>query len=112
MSLGCPWKDFLVNLNEHSKVCFFDKNRMSEHMKAFVDNESKDIIDNDGGDPDQSVNSNNFLGFNANVGLKARLYNKNKELMDKILAQPTAISQEIKSIDKRDSFFEMLNKYE
>lgn len=99
--LGCPWKDILLNLNEHLKCCYFDSSKMPTYIKSFVD------IDNikEKAEDEDTVNSNNFLNFNSNIGLKARLYQKNKELMDKILAENS-----IKNSKQRDSLMDLLDK--
>lgn len=56
-------------------------------------------------DDDEKVNSNNFLDFNPNVGLKARLYQKNKLLMDKVLAK----DNKIENNEPRDSLLDLLD---
>lgn len=57
---------------------------------------------------EDSLNSNNFLKFNSNVGLKARLYNKNKELMEKVILSLDQSSQ-TKTSGQRDSIMDLFD---
>jgi hypothetical protein len=63
--------------------------------------ENKQIVDED-----DKVNSNHFLDFNPNVGLRARLYQKNKDLMDKVLFK----ENKIENLEPRDSLLDLLSK--
>jgi hypothetical protein len=77
---------------------------MPTYIKSYVGNinsESKSTVLND----DEKVNSNNFLDFNPNVGLRARLYQKNKDLMDKVLAK----DNKIENSEPRDSLLDLLD---
>ena len=49
-------------------------------------------------------NSNDYLNFNCNIGLKARLYQKNRELMEKVISQ-----NNIEESNKRDSIMDFLS---
>ena len=57
-------------------------------------------------DDDDKVNSNDYLNFNCNVGLKARLYQKNKDLMEKVLSKNNLEDSD----KKRDSIFDFLTQ--
>jgi hypothetical protein len=75
---------------------------MPTHIQSFLVSEGVKHTE----DGEDKVNSNNFLNFNPNIGLKARLYQKNKELMDKVLLNDDSIQ----NADQRDSFFDLINK--
>ncbi len=49
---------------------------------------------------EDKVNSNDFLSFNCNIGLKARLYQKNKALLDKVIQ-----NEDIQRRDSIDDLF-------
>ena len=71
----CPWKGTVSDLNKHLSNCQFDEKTMS--------NEIKSIFNSNIGDDDTFVNS--YLTFNSNSSLKARLYEKDKELIRGVL---------------------------
>ncbi len=76
---------------------------MPSYIKSFVKAEDqKETIEDE-----EKLNSDNFMNFNSNVGLKARLYQKNKKLMESVLSQN---SNSILYSEKRDSLLELLNK--
>jgi hypothetical protein len=64
-------------------------------MKKFVHSDTKSRKNEA---EEQKINSNNFLDFNPNIGLKARLYQKNKELMDRVFSDEGSIQNS----EKRD----------
>ena len=80
----CPWKGTLSELNRHLKVCPFDEKRISDYVKKqFTKNLSGDIKKSY---YDDDTNTGEYLGFNPkNASLKARLFQKNPELMGKVL---------------------------
>ena len=98
--VGCPWKDSLLNLCEHNKNCYFDNEKMPARMKnAFsYEEEKKPEFDDDN-------KTSQFLSFNSNVGLKARLYQKNKELMEKVITSNDMLYEK----ENRDSLLLLLD---
>lgn len=52
---------------------------MSSDVKRFIKHEEKE------NSQDEDIHSNDLVNFNTNVGLKARLYQKNKELIEKTM---------------------------
>jgi hypothetical protein len=106
--IGCPWKGTLFDQNEHSKVCYFNESEMPEYIKqmfALEEKENNKNVNIYGEEEDNG--SNEFTSFNINAGLKARLYNKNKILMDKALNKTPN-----RSSDKnRDSILDLLDNH-
>ena len=102
---GCPWKSSLQNLNEHLKHCYFDPNKIPDFIKNIVCKtaESNQKRNKELGVIEEEYTSNNNINFNTKVSLKARLYNKNKLLMERVLSKK-------KEIPKRDTIFELLTK--
>lgn len=80
---GCPLKSTLNNLVEHVRFCYFDPQKMNSSIKHFL---TKNNCPKKGDSDIEDNNPNNeYLEFNSNVGLKARLYNKNRELIEKVV---------------------------
>jgi hypothetical protein len=102
LKIDCPFKQPLINLPDHVKNCIFDPNKMSSQVKEFLGEEEKKQNLED----DELCNSNNFLNFNPSIGLKARLYQKNKQLMDKILSENQP--EKIKGSKTRDTLLDLL----
>ncbi len=78
--IGCPWKGSLNDLGNHLHNCIFDLDRMPDTVKNY-------IISVDKKDNTTNINSfedddtHNYLDFNRNSSLRARLFNKNSKLM-------------------------------
>jgi hypothetical protein len=92
--LDCPWKGPLSELVNHLKSCYFDPKRMSVNVKKKLsssdnnnDFDKKTKVINPYEEEDQE--SGNYLNFNPNSSLKARLYQKNPTLMGKVLTNTT-----------------------
>lgn len=108
---GCPWKNTLQNLNEHLKTCYFDSNRMPDYIKKIVCETKSDTNGNESNSflttrtpNDEEFASNHCLNFNTKASLKARLYNKNKALMENVLSKK-------KETNKRDTLYDFILKY-
>jgi hypothetical protein len=99
---GCPWKSTLNNLVEHVKFCYFDPKKMNANIKQFL---TKNNDSNKNNDLEDNNTNNEYLEFNSNVGLKARLYNKNKELIEKVILGES--SNKSKS-EKNESLLDMV----
>ena len=79
---------------------------MPTYVKSFVsaNNGSKKISSSE---EVENNDSSNFLNFDPNVGLKARLYQKDRELVNKVLSQQESA---ISNSEKRDSILELIAK--
>ena len=76
-------------------------------MKNFVTTQSQGNQSNQTVDAswDENIdNSNDYLNFNCNIGLKARLYQKNRELMEKVISQ-----NNLEESNNRDSIMDFLS---
>jgi len=76
-------------------------------MKKFVTTQSQDDILNQNSvalENENISNSNDYLNFNCNIGLKNRLYQKNRELMEKVISQ-----NNIAESNQRDSIMDFLS---
>ncbi len=85
---------------------------MPSYMKSFIGSEKKEISGdkNSSGyniysNDDDDVNSNSFLNYNSNIGLKARLYQRNKKLVDRV------VNNEKSKKENRDSLWDLLENY-
>ena len=67
------------DLPNHLQYCIFDISKLPDHVKNYLNftkNNSSENINEDEDDP-----SSNYLGFNKNSCLKARLFNKNQDMI-------------------------------
>lgn len=103
---GCPWKSRLENLEEHLKNCNFDPAKIPDFMKSVLyknaaeSNKKKNEL----GLIEEENESNEHVDFNTKVGLKARLYNKNKKLMERVFSK----QKETIKKQPRDSILDLL----
>ena len=102
---GCPWKGKLKELNNHNKICYFNPNEIPDYIKEIL-NDKKDIkkignnentINIKQGDSEE-VNDNNLTSFNTKSSLKARLYNRNRELFNNIFLKGKKVGTDEKEI--------------
>ena len=87
---GCPNQCKLSELNEHLYNCYFDPEKLPEYIKDVVYDKSikkKDLNEKDNEIEDSGLDFEANTNFNTKVSLKARLYNKNKNLMEKVLSK-------------------------
>ena len=87
---GCPNQCKLSELNEHLYNCYFDPEKLPEYIKDVVYDKSikkNDIKEKDNEIDDSGLDFEANTNFNTKVSLKARLYNKNKNLMEKVLSK-------------------------
>jgi hypothetical protein len=136
---GCPWKSSLQNLNEHLKQCYFDPKKIPECIRSIIHNDERNknktttttttainnattttttalneqqhntnvnvVVD----DEEENISSNS-INFNTNVSLKARLYYKNRTLMEKVLSKKKELSSSSSlSLTSTQSIFDFLN---
>ena len=111
---GCCWKDKLFNLNEHVKLCNFDPKKMPDSLKKMLfsqekkTNKKKDNLKTPLGDIENNEDTVGELSrFNTKVSLKARLYYRNKALMDKLYSKGKIFSNKKnnKEIEKESEIF-------
>ena len=111
---GCCWKDKLFNLNEHVKHCNFDPKKMPDSLKKMLfsqekkTNKKKDNLKTPLGDIENNEDTVGELSrFNTKVSLKARLYYRNKALMDKLYSKGKILSNKKnnKEIEKESEIF-------
>lgn len=116
---GCPWKSSLQNLNEHLKQCYFDPKKIPECIRNIINNDEKNKMKNNpntssalteqyGVNEEENISSNS-INFNTNVSLKARLYYKNRTLMEKVLSKKKELSSSSLSLTSTQSIFDFLN---
>ena len=100
---SCPWKGKLSNLKKHLKNCNMNPSNMSIKIKeAIYDkksrntlcgsnstknslNESKDIKTSDNEEDEGRASVDSITSFNTRVSLRARLFNRNKTLVNNVL---------------------------
>ena len=100
---SCPWKGKLSNLKKHLKNCNMNPSNMSIKIKeAIYDkksrntlcgsnstknslNESKDIKTSDNEEDEGRASVDSITSFNTRVNLRARLFNRNKTLVNNVL---------------------------
>lgn len=86
----CPWKGKLVNLDLHLKECKFDPEKLQnidEKVKSFIFSTKKKENTNSEFTSEDKNNVNLDINFNANVSLRARIFNRNQELVTKVLSK-------------------------
>ena len=87
---GCPWKGKLMNFSDHLEKCYFNPNEVPEYIKEILDNkeekknEKNDENKENNSDDDEDASDGNLTTFNTKSNLRARLYNRNRELMKKV----------------------------
>ena len=93
VNLGCPWKGKLKDFSEHLENCYFNPNEVPEYIKEILNNkdtketkeENKENKENNS-DEDENADGN-LTSFNTKSSLRARLYNRNRELVKNVFAK-------------------------
>ena len=93
VNLGCPWKGKLKDFSEHLENCYFNPNEVPEYIKEILNNkdtketkeENKEKKENNS-DEDENADGN-LTSFNTKSSLRARLYNRNRELVKNVFAK-------------------------
>ena len=93
VNLGCPWKGKLKDFSEHLENCYFNPNEVPEYIKEILNNkdtkenkdENKENKENNS-DEDEEADGN-LTSFNTKSSLRARLYNRNRELVKNVFAK-------------------------
>jgi len=112
---GCPTQCKLSQLNEHLYNCYFDPEKMPQYIKDVV--YDKTIQKTKSKEKDSEVEDKGLdfeanTNFNTKVSLKARLYNKNKNLMENVLSKNKLdkTSTNITIKPKEKNIFEILEE--
>ena len=100
---NCPWKGTLLNLKKHLKNCIMNPSTMTKSVKEIINenkrkslilkskiiddlNKSKNDTQNDNEDDEEGRESvDTITSFNTRVSLRARLFNRNKVLVNNVL---------------------------
>ena len=98
-NLGCPWKGKLIDFPTHIKQCYFNPNEVPEYIKEVLTSKNKDKSKNKSNDnnynkaDDENENENedshdnNLTSFNTKSSLRARLYSRNRELVNNVFSK-------------------------
>lgn len=83
----CPWKGPLSDLERHLQFCGFNPEKLSKEVKSILENEKKF-------EKEVGSSADQYLSFNTQSSLKARLYQKNPAVMENSLKknEPKEIS--------------------
>ena len=89
---GCPWKDKLINLNNHIQNCLFNPKKLPKFMKIsnwFKDNnkekENENEQDNKNKTDEEEDNPlANLCSFNYTSSIKERVFSRNPNLVLKL----------------------------
>ena len=89
VNLGCPWKGKLKDFSDHLNNCYFNPNEVPEYIKEILDNKPKEENkdENKESDSDEEEADGNLTSFNTKSSLRARLYNRNRELVKNVFAK-------------------------
>ena len=112
---NCPWKGKLVELKKHLKKCNMDSSKMNNKLKEILEidsnknkrnsingsistintlneenkNEKSSFLEDDNENDEGSSSVDTITSFNTRVGLRARLFNRNKTLVNNVLNNET-----------------------
>ena len=90
VNLGCPWKGKLKDFDEHLENCYFNPNEVPEYIKEILNNkdtkENKDENKENNSDEEEEADRN-LTSFNTKSSLRARLYNRNRELVKNVFSK-------------------------
>ena len=93
---GCPWKGKLSAFSSHIRDCYFNPNEIPEYIKEVLNNKkenNKEKNDKENNNDDnidrenEEYHDNNLTSFNTKSSLRARLYNRNRELVNNIFSK-------------------------
>ena len=101
---NCPWKGKLSELKKHLKKCNFNPKKMSNSIKKVIGDKNKknslnlNTTTKDGNDEikedkksdneegeGEGTSVDSLTSFNTRVNLRARLFNRNKDLVNEVL---------------------------
>ena len=89
---GCPWKDKLVNLNNHIQNCLFNPKKLPKFMKIsnwFKDNNTEKENENEQDNKNKTDEEEdnplaNLCSFNYTSSIKERVFSRNPNLVLKL----------------------------
>jgi hypothetical protein len=92
INLGCPWKGKLKDFSIHLQNCYFNPNEVPEYIKEVLKNKSDEKKENsekksDSNSDNEDSPDGNLTSFNIKTSLRARLYNRNRELVKNVFAK-------------------------
>ena len=92
INLGCPWKGQLKDFSYHLQNCYFNPNEVPEYIKEVLNNKKEENKQNsekksDNNSDDEDSPNGNLTSFNTKSSLRARLYNRNRELVKNVFAK-------------------------
>ena len=91
VNLGCPWKGKLKDFQEHLEKCYFNPNEVPEYIKEILEDKDEKKQKTEENDENNSENGEtsegNITSFNTKSSLRARLYNRNRELVKNVFAK-------------------------
>ena len=101
---NCPWKGKLSDLKKHLKKCNLNPKKMSSSIKKVIEDKNKrnslslntitkggpeeikeDKKDDNEEDEGEGNTVDSITSFNTRVNLRARLFNRNKDLVNQVL---------------------------
>lgn len=108
---GCPWKGKLMDLEVHLQKCFFNPNEIPEFIKEVLsdkneNNKEKNISENkeeNNVGENEEFHDNNLTSFNTKSSLRARLYNRNRELVNNVFSKSLNKNKEKHEENKKES---------
>ena len=86
---GCPWKGKLKDFDEHLQSCYFNPNEVPEYIKEILEDKNKksEEINKENNSDDEDGEDGNLTSFNTKSSLRARLYNRNRELVKNVFGR-------------------------
>ena len=111
INTGCPWKGKLSAFESHIKRCFFNPNEIPEYIKEVLNdkketskgNNDKENNETNTDKESEDFHDNNLTSFNTKSSLRARLYNRNRELVNKVFSKSGIKERSKSSENKKDS---------
>ena len=86
---GCPWKGKLKDFDEHLQSCYFNPNEVPEYIKEILEDKNKksEEKNKENNSDDEDEEDGNLTSFNTKSSLRARLYNRNRELVKNVFGR-------------------------
>ena len=86
---GCPWKGKLKDFDEHLQSCYFNPNEVPEYIKEILEDKNKksEEKNKENNSDDEDEEDGNLTSFNPKSSLRARLYNRNRELVKNVFGR-------------------------
>ena len=112
---GCPWKGRVADIEAHLANCYFNPKEIPDYIKEVLsernsndkkkNNNEKEENNSDGdGDEDsEGFHDNNLTSFNTKSSLRARLYNRNRELFNNVYSKSMSHNKKNKIDNKNES---------